>query len=96
MHGWFQWFVLSPFRTTLDLFSVQANTGPKWEEKTQKAFWRGRDSREERLQLTVMGRKHPELIDAALTHMFFFPKDEEKYGKLVKSVSFFDFFKVPV
>ena len=26
--------------------------------------------------------------------MFFFPKDEEKFGELVKSVSFFDFFKV--
>ncbi|XP_052062792.1 protein O-glucosyltransferase 2-like isoform X1 [Mytilus californianus] len=80
-------------RVSLDVFSVQGNTGPQWENKTAKAFWRGRDSRQERLDLVVLSRKQPKIIDAALTHMFFFPKDPEKYGELVKTISFFDFFK---
>lgn len=76
------------------MFSTQANTGPKWSNKTNVAFWRGRDSRKERLDLVEMSRNNPEIVDAALTNMFFFPKDENKYGKIVKHVSFFDFFKV--
>ncbi|XP_071116529.1 protein O-glucosyltransferase 2-like [Haliotis cracherodii] len=80
-------------RVTLDIFSVQGNTGPRWEEKSDVAFWRGRDSREERLQLVQMARQHPDKINASLTNMFFFPKDENKYGKLVKPVSFFSFFQ---
>ena len=76
------------------MISVFGNSQPAWKDKTDLAFWRGRDSRRERLDLVEMSRKHPEVIDAALTHMFFFPKDEEKFGELVKSVSFFDFFKV--
>lgn len=80
-------------RVSLDILSVQGNTGPPWQNKTEKAFWRGRDSRQERLDLVMLSRRHPELIDAAMTHMFFFPKDTEKYGELVKTISFFDFFK---
>lgn len=80
-------------RVSLDILSIQGNNGPAWENKTNLAFWRGRDSRQERLDLVVMGKKHPKIIDAALTSMFFFPKDEKKYGKLVKHISFFDFFK---
>ncbi|XP_062610199.1 protein O-glucosyltransferase 2-like, partial [Saccostrea cucullata] len=78
-------------RVTLDTLSVQS-TKVAWENKTEKAFWRGRDSRQERLDLVVMSRKEPQLIDAALTHMFFFKKEPEKYGELVKSTPFFDFF----
>lgn len=73
---------------------MQANTGPKWENKTEIAFWRGRDSRRERLKLVEMSRKHPDLIDARLTFMFFFPQNETKYGELSQQVSFYDFFKV--
>ncbi|XP_067651435.1 protein O-glucosyltransferase 2-like [Haliotis asinina] len=80
-------------RVTLDIFSVQGNTGPRWKDKSNMAFWRGRDSREERLQLVEMARQHPDIINASLTNMFFFPKDEEKYGKIVKPVSFFSFFE---
>lgn len=80
-------------RVSLDVLSVQGNTGPSWENKSSKAFWRGRDSRQERLDLVMLSRKHSDIIDAALTHMFFFPKDPEKYGELVKTISFFDFFK---
>ena len=78
----------------MDVISVLGKSGPAWEDKTNLAFWRGRDSRQERLDLVVMSRKNPEIIDAAMTHMFFFPKDVEKYGELVKSISFFEFFKV--
>lgn len=74
--------------------SVQANTGPKWQDKIAKAFWRGRDSRQERLDFVVMARKKPELYDAALTNFFFFPYDEKKYGPKGQHVSFYDFFKV--
>ncbi|XP_013409314.1 KDEL motif-containing protein 1 [Lingula anatina] len=80
-------------RVSLDLMSVQGNTGPKWENKTEVALFRGRDSRQERLDLAEMSLKHPDLIDAKLTNMFFFKKDESKHGPLVKHISFFDFFK---
>jgi hypothetical protein len=76
------------------MLTVQANTGPKWQDKIPKAFWRGRDSRQERLDFVVMARKNPELFDAALTNFFFFPYDENKYGPKGSHVSFYDFFKV--
>ncbi|KAL4608953.1 KDEL motif-containing protein 1 isoform X1 [Arapaima gigas] len=80
-------------RVSLDMMSVQANTGPPWEEKNSTAFWRGRDSRKERLELVKLSRAHPDLVDAALTNFFFFKHDESLYGPIVKHVSFFDFFK---
>lgn len=85
-----------PDRVSLDMMSVQANTGPPWPEKNATAFWRGRDSRQERLQLVKLSRAHPDFIDAAFTNFFFFKHDESLYGPLVKHVSFFDFFKVRV
>ena len=89
-----EFFLHNFFRVMMDVMSVMGNSGIHWENKTDLAFWRGRDSRQERLNLVVMSRKYPEIIDAAMTHMFFFPKDVEKYGELVDSISFFDFFKV--
>ncbi|XP_071957348.1 protein O-glucosyltransferase 2-like [Antedon mediterranea] len=80
-------------RVSLDLLSVQANTQPKWEEKVGKGFWRGRDSRKERLELVKLARNHTDLIDAGLTNFFFFEYKEELYGPKHKHVSFFDFFK---
>ncbi|KAJ6667402.1 hypothetical protein lerEdw1_016523 [Lerista edwardsae] len=80
-------------RVSLDMMSVQANTGPPWEEKNSTAIWRGRDSRKERLELVKMSRKYPEIIDAAFTNFFFFQHDESLYGPIVKHISFFDFFK---
>ncbi|KAG9328553.1 hypothetical protein JZ751_013009, partial [Albula glossodonta] len=78
---------------SLDMMSVQANTGPPWEQKNETAFWRGRDSRKERLELVKLSRAQPHLLDAAFTNFFFFKHDEALYGPLVKHVSFFDFFK---
>ncbi|KAL0985529.1 hypothetical protein UPYG_G00158110 [Umbra pygmaea] len=80
-------------RVSLDMMSVQANTGPPWREKNTTAFWRGRDSRKERLELVKLARAHPDMVDAAFTNFFFFKHDESLYGPLVKHVSFFDFFK---
>ncbi|XP_053563771.1 protein O-glucosyltransferase 2 [Bombina bombina] len=80
-------------RVSLDLMSVQANTGPKWEEKNNTAFWRGRDSCKERLELVKMSRKYPHLIDAAFTHFFFFQHNESLYGPIVEPIPFFYFFK---
>lgn len=76
------------------MLSVQSTESPKWPDKINKALWRGRDSREERLNLVIMARKKPELYDAALTNFFFFEYDAKKYGPKAKHISFFDFFKV--
>ncbi|KAG7260497.1 hypothetical protein CRUP_006582 [Coryphaenoides rupestris] len=78
---------------SLDMMSVQSNTGLPWAQKNTTAFWRGRDSRKERLELVKLARAHPNMLDAAFTNFFFFKHDEELYGPLVKHVSFFDFFK---
>ena len=44
-------------RVSLDMISTRANTGPKWDAKVNKAFFRGRDSRQERLELLNFSRK---------------------------------------
>ncbi|XP_029991520.1 protein O-glucosyltransferase 3 [Sphaeramia orbicularis] len=77
---------------TNDLLSVQGHTGPPWTNKTAQAFFRGRDSREERLQLVAMSKKNPELLDAGITGWFFF-RDREKHVGKAPLVGFFDFFK---
>ncbi|XP_069496375.1 protein O-glucosyltransferase 3 isoform X2 [Ambystoma mexicanum] len=77
---------------TNDLLSIQGNTGPSWSNKTEQAFFRGRDSREERLQLVRLSKKHPDLLDAGITGYFFFREIEEKLGK-APLIGFFDFFK---
>ena len=79
---------------SLDIYSVQANTEPKWKNKDEIAFFRGRDSRQERLNLAAMSLKHSDLIDAKITRYFFFKKDVKKYGETAQHISFFDFFKV--
>ncbi|EHB14074.1 KDEL motif-containing protein 2 [Heterocephalus glaber] len=77
---------------TNDLLSVQGNTGPPWSNKTEKAFFRGRDSREERLELVQMSKENPQLLDAGITGYFFFQEKEKELGK-AKLMGFFDFFK---
>ncbi|XP_077938449.1 protein O-glucosyltransferase 3 [Gasterosteus aculeatus] len=77
---------------TNDLLSVQGNTGPPWTNKTDRAFFRGRDSREERLHLVSLSKASPELLDAGITGWFFFRDREKQVGK-APLVGFFDFFK---
>uniref|UniRef100_A0A1A9ZW80 CAP10 domain-containing protein n=1 Tax=Glossina pallidipes TaxID=7398 RepID=A0A1A9ZW80_GLOPL len=79
-------------RVALDMLSVQRNEYP-WELKEDKVFWRGRDSRRERLDLIDLSRKYPELINASITNFFFFRDEEQKYGPTVPYVSFMEFFK---
>ncbi|XP_030056134.1 protein O-glucosyltransferase 3 [Microcaecilia unicolor] len=77
---------------TNDLLSIQGNTGPPWNNKTEQAFFRGRDSREERLQLVLLSKKNPDLLDAGITGYFFFREKEKELGK-APLIGFFDFFK---
>ncbi|KAG8197109.1 hypothetical protein JTE90_004369 [Oedothorax gibbosus] len=80
-------------RVMVDMLSVMGNSGPSWEEKIQMSFWRGRDSRQERLDLVKLGREYPHLINASLTNFFFFKNAEVEYGPKSDYISFFDFFK---
>lgn len=80
----------------LDMLSVQTSVERLWDEREPKAFWRGRDSRRERLRLVELSRKHPELLNASLTNFFFYRSEEEIYGPKEKHVSFFKFFDVSV
>jgi hypothetical protein len=51
--------------------------GHRWEEKTEELFWRGRDSRQERLDLVALAARQPNLrINASITAYFFF-RDQE-------------------
>ncbi|CDW54734.1 KDEL motif containing protein 1 [Trichuris trichiura] len=76
-----------------DLLKVSELRQVSWKNKTSKAFWRGRDSRKERLLLVNISRSHPDLLDAALTHFFFFNNDIPVYGPAVATIPFQDFFK---
>uniref|UniRef100_A0A8C5MAT5 Protein O-glucosyltransferase 3 n=1 Tax=Leptobrachium leishanense TaxID=445787 RepID=A0A8C5MAT5_9ANUR len=77
---------------TNDLLSIQGHTGPSWSNKTEQAFFRGRDSREERLQLVHLSKTYPDLLDAGITGYFFFREQEKLLGK-AQLIGFFDFFK---
>lgn len=78
-------------RQSLDVVAIQGKSSVSWEDKEEVLFWRGRDSRKERLQLVEMSQKNPELINASITAYFFFREEQERLGKS-KAVSFFDFF----
>ncbi|KAK1133906.1 hypothetical protein K0M31_011692 [Melipona bicolor] len=80
-------------RVMLDMLSVQGNTDTLWEEKIEKIFWRGRDSRRERLDLIDISRKYPDLFNVSITNFFFFNDEIDKYGPAQSYVSFFKFFK---
>lgn len=80
-------------RVMLDMLSVQAQQF-SWSDKENKAFWRGRDSRRERLTLIDVGRGEPELFNVSLTNFFFFRDEEAKYGPKTQRISFMEFFRV--
>lgn len=80
-------------RITVDVLSVQ-NTRTKWDEKETMAFWRGRDSRRERLKLIDISRAFPDMINASITNFHFYRDEEVNYGPVVKAVPFFEFFNV--
>lgn len=80
-------------RVMLDMLSVQGSTDTPWKEKIEKVFWRGRDSRRERLDLIDISRKYPDLFNVSITNFFFFKDEKDKYGPGQSHVSFFNFFK---
>ena len=60
-------------RVTRDQFSVQDYARKiEWKEKVNKAFFRGRDSRQERLDLAQLSIQNPDMINASITNYFFF------------------------
>ncbi|KRT79509.1 hypothetical protein AMK59_7400, partial [Oryctes borbonicus] len=79
-------------RVTLDMLSVQGNVNKRWSDRMPKAFWRGRDSNKERLQLISISKKYSNLFNVSLTNFFFFRDKEEIYGPKTDHVSFFSFF----
>ncbi|XP_013168422.1 PREDICTED: KDEL motif-containing protein 1-like [Papilio xuthus] len=79
-------------RVTLDTLSVQGNVEKKWEDRKPMVFWRGRDSRAERLKLIDIARENPELFNVSLTNFFFYREKEAQYGPKQPHVSFFKFF----
>ena len=79
-------------RVSLDILSVQSNNEIPWNKKKNKLFWRGRDSRSERLDLIKIGRENPNLFNVSLTNFFFFKDEEKEYGPKTKHISFFKFF----
>lgn len=83
-------------RQSLDILSVLDHSLPEWNSKLNKSFWRGRDSRQERLRLVDLSAQYPNIIDAALTNLFFYrePENLRKYGNLTTRIPFYEFFKV--
>ncbi|XP_022646110.1 KDEL motif-containing protein 1-like isoform X3 [Varroa jacobsoni] len=80
-------------RVALDIFSVQDRTSHPFESRLPSAFWRGRDSREERLQLVKLSQNEPHLLNASITNFFFFRDQMSKFGGKTPHVSFFNFFQ---
>jgi len=78
-------------RQSLDTLAALGRNKVPWSEKTEKLFWRGRDSRQERLDLVRLAKKHPESMNASITAFFFFRDQEKDLGR-EPYVSFFDFF----
>jgi hypothetical protein len=79
-------------RVTLDMLSVQKEQW-SWSDKAEKAFFRGRDSRRERLDLIDISRANPELLNSSITNFFFFTDEVAKYGPKVGHIPFPDFFE---
>ncbi|XP_070504278.1 protein O-glucosyltransferase 2-like [Chironomus tepperi] len=80
------------FRTSIDIFSVQKEKY-KWNEKISKAFFKGRDSRRERLELVSLARKYPNLLNCTITNFFFFKDEISIYGPKSDHIAFTDFFE---
>ncbi|XP_075247888.1 protein O-glucosyltransferase 3-like isoform X2 [Convolutriloba macropyga] len=79
---------------SMDVQTMAAAQLTLWKDKIEKAFFRGRDSRKERLELVRLSKRHPNIIDAGLTNYFFFRKgEEEELGKAerVSMLKFHDY-----
>ncbi len=75
----------------LDVFSVQGSAELPWCEREKKAFFRGRDSNLNRLELVRISKKNPDLVNAGITAYFFFPDEGKELGT-VDYVSLYKYF----
>jgi len=82
----------SMHKTDIDLQNIQGNIGPEWKSKIPIGFWRGRDSREQRLDLARLSMSYPEKVDAKLTQALFFKHVPSMYGDIVPKIPFREFF----
>ena len=80
-------------KADIDLQVLQGKMGSDWSEKVPIGFWRGRDSREQRLDLCRLSKSYPEKIDAKLTEAMFFKHVPSVYGDVVPRVPFRKFFE---
>ena len=80
-------------REAVDVQTTAASNLTSWDAKIAKAFFRGRDSKKERLELVRLSKKHPDLLDAGFTNYFFFRKGEEQELGKAERVPMTDFHK---
>lgn len=80
-------------RVTLSMLTAQRTRGIPWQDRLTKAYFRGRDSNQARLDLVRLHRNNSELFDVGITNWFFFDYDEAVYGPKANHVSFHDFFQ---
>ena len=83
-------------RVSLTVMWTQQGRAIPWEERLPKAFFRGRDSNQARLDLVQRHHRDTENYDVGLTNYFFFPHKEELYGPIASYVGMSHFFKVSV
>ncbi|XP_063726451.1 protein O-glucosyltransferase 2-like isoform X2 [Symsagittifera roscoffensis] len=85
----------SLLQESVDVQTTAASSLTEWEQKIEKGFFRGRDSRKERLELVRLAKRYPDKLDAGLTNYFFFRRagEEEELGKVerVSMNKFHDF-----
>ena len=80
-------------RVSLTVMWTQQGRAIPWEERLPKAFFRGRDSNQARLDLVQRHHRDTENYDVGLTNYFFFPHKEELYGPIASYVGMSHFFK---
>ncbi|CAG0894709.1 unnamed protein product [Cyprideis torosa] len=81
----------------VDILSVLGDGGeepsPPWNQKISKGFWRGRDSREDRLRLVKLSKENWDILEANLTRMFFFRDRLEEFNEsLAEPIALYKFF----
>uniref|UniRef100_A0A915Q038 Glycosyl transferase CAP10 domain-containing protein n=1 Tax=Setaria digitata TaxID=48799 RepID=A0A915Q038_9BILA len=77
---------------TLDIHSAMGEKHYNWQQKMNKAVFRGRDSSKLRLKVAELSKLYPDLLDVGITRYFFF--NQSKYTTPAETMPFPDFFKV--
>lgn len=63
-----------------DVLGVFGRQSTRFSEKTNKLFWRGRDSHKARLKLLQLAKNHEDLFNVSITNWFFFREQMHEYG----------------